>query len=1228
MRAIENKNISEWNKLISYNIKTNYKYENVRQDVITNGLKAEYTKEHLTQNVSISSTFNPLTHYDLSQYLTKLILICHEIDDQFHSDMEKIFDVNKETKENKKLGVVYMRGPVKHLSRCYAKCQSDYRDERFPTASHVLDIVRCSLIFEDVSSMLFGMDHLHQKIKEKTFCILEVVRVKNGFIEYSHDNASYCDIKFNVMIKGKKYNVIGEVQFLFRKMADYKKIAHSLYSIERKQLFVDDLSEVLPVKLDLEKQLFIHAARNNINGLTDLMVTHNYSENDLLQLNLSKQSILTTICSTNCEKVFNFLIKSIPKDAIKERLMRPEQSKSYPLNRAIENNHFNGVLRTIFENDKFDLINCKDHEQKTPLTRCFASNKGKCSLLILKNIKSTQQLMTVLEDTTTGITALQYGLQSGDLECVQFIFDQLEYNEKLKIKLMTFRDSTSKSNWHYAAKGGNIECIKLLLSKCENDKQRNELWEQDDNLESPLFDAVKNGKSECVEFLLGQINDTSRRKFFNTVSKTSRCDPIRFLAVKTQKNHVETLKIAISHMDKDDLRLYEVFLFAARNDFVEIARLLVNTKNSNEFMKMKMINYQSTQSECAMHICAQENNLQFLEWLLTECECENTQFTFRNRSGKNPLMIAAYKGHIKCCKMILNKLNRNAKIKSKVLTTRDNSDCDSVQLAVMNSGKNNKKCARVIMKYYDENDIESTFLPSVQLEDLKLATNIWNKTKDNPELQKKLLTTTDQNKNNCFFLVCKNGAYKSLQWLLTLNDESKEEAKEDEENLTQKHVSNGKSPLLMCVEQDDRRESKNKQKKSLTDDEKDNYFKCAKLIFEKVQNKHVLVFEADTTGKNALMYACLNANIQIATYILSKINDKNKKLLIDRKDTAHNNCFHHAINGGSFELVEMMYNLYFKYEKNKQITNDSRVLQLALQSGHVDITKYILFTLIKNSKTKLKFLNTMINSAKTTRKYTETLRIWITKILTKEIKHIDEAQNIADLFNWVLKNSPSNDLSIITLMLSKLSKDDYFKDLFIKKSSCISFCCKNNRIVVLHKLLKYLDHYTNPLIESNAFMESIDARNDKCIDIILKFIKKKDTKDQLIETRTTTNENALMKCIQNKSTKILQLLVSNHSNIEKLLGEAFLFCLKNSQADTAKYLLSKSHNRTSVLNYKSDINETALMYALVHVKADCLQFIVDELKQDVDNTSEQVSENTEEKKHDDNDEEKKRIRTR
>ena len=155
MRKIENKNISEWNKLINYDISTKYKFDNVRQDVIQRGLRSEYTAEHLTQNVSVSADFNPLTHYDLSQYLTKLVLICHEIDDQFQFDIQRIFDINKETKENKKLKLLYMRGPVKKLDRCYAKCMSDYREQKFPTSAHVLDIVRCSLIFEDVSCMVF-----------------------------------------------------------------------------------------------------------------------------------------------------------------------------------------------------------------------------------------------------------------------------------------------------------------------------------------------------------------------------------------------------------------------------------------------------------------------------------------------------------------------------------------------------------------------------------------------------------------------------------------------------------------------------------------------------------------------------------------------------------------------------------------------------------------------------------------------------------------------------------------------------------------------------------------------------------------------------------------------------------------------------------------------------------------------------------------------------------------
>ena len=105
-------------------------------------------------------------------------------------------------------------------------------------------------------------------------------------------------------------------------MFDYKKIAHSLYSIERTSEFVDNLSVILPIKLDMAKQLYIHSGRNNVDGITNLMVTHSFNEQLLLQLNQRNQSILTPVCNVNCEKVFNYLTKVIPKDLLRERLIK------------------------------------------------------------------------------------------------------------------------------------------------------------------------------------------------------------------------------------------------------------------------------------------------------------------------------------------------------------------------------------------------------------------------------------------------------------------------------------------------------------------------------------------------------------------------------------------------------------------------------------------------------------------------------------------------------------------------------------------------------------------------------------------------------------------------------------------------------------------------------------------------------------------------------------------
>eukprot|EP01084_Bolivina_argentea_P081730 147969_1 len=408
-------------------------------------------------------------------------------------------------------------------------------------------------------------------------------------------------------------------------------------------------------------------------------------------------------------------------------------------------------------------------------------------------------------------------------------------------------------------------------------------------------------------------------------------------------------------------------------------------------------------------------------------------------------------------------------------------------------------CAKMIMTFYDENDSESIFLPCLQLGDVKLAQIIWNKIGNDKEMQNKLLNITDKDKYNCFLLVCKNGKFDSLKWLLSLNDDEKDEAKEDAQRLTQKHTNTGKTCLLLSVANDDRKKSTDKKQKLIDENDKAStaigYFKCVELIFKKVQNKESLVFETDNDNCDCLQYACKNGNMETATYILSQINEKSKKILIDRKDSSNFNCFHYAIQGGNMALVDKIWKLYKKFQKHKQLINDSKPLGIALKNGYTEITEWLLFSVLTDSKKKVKFLNDHVNSAKTSRTFTETIRGWITQILMKEITVVDDVQEITSLFKWFLTNS--SELSGITLILSKIPSDEYTKSMLMKQSSAISYSCENNRTGILRQLLKYLNNFVSPLFESNALIKAIDKGNDRCVDILLRSIKNKEIKDKL-----------------------------------------------------------------------------------------------------------------------------------
>ena len=440
MRKIEETDEKEWQKLISYDIPS--KYAVVRQDAMKRGLRAEHSIEELIQTVSLSASFNPIAHHNLQQYLTKLVMVAHECDDGFQREIQRMFNIDTGTMENKEMKVLYQRGPVKRLERCYAKCQSDYRDEQFPTAAHLLDIIRCSLTFDDVSSMLKGMEYFQQLIQSGKFCVREVVRVKNGFkLEYTHEKATYTDIKFNVLVSidGKAHDIIAEVQFLFKRMLEYKKIAHSLYSIERTSEFVDNMTKVLPIKTDQLKQLFIQSAKNNLQGFTDLMVTYGLDSEQLLKLNQRRQSILTPICAKNSAKLLHYLMRVVSKDSIRKRLVHQDADGSYPLRQAVEKNHFNGVLKYIMDRDQLHLANYQDAYKKHITHWCWDSRSGKSALLILKTMKSDEDRIKLIDRTISVADVLK----TGYARLLEYILETMQSERR---RLQIILDDVAEEN--------------------------------------------------------------------------------------------------------------------------------------------------------------------------------------------------------------------------------------------------------------------------------------------------------------------------------------------------------------------------------------------------------------------------------------------------------------------------------------------------------------------------------------------------------------------------------------------------------------------------------------------------------------------------------------------------------------------------------------------------------------------------------------------------------------
>ena len=359
-----------WNDLVKWDLKNNGDNKVVvRQDNIVNGIISRYKESDLIHHTSAS--FNSHKFCDFNDYLPKLVLLAHMVDDEFQESVRNIFDINvtngvgnstfnekdtlatmtakstttfsietlndimNEIENESKINqndsnnninassirrinaIEYTRGPVKLYSRALSKSEIEYQNELYPTSACVLDFNRCTLTFNSIETLLTALNLFVNKVKYyQSGNIIKIVRCKNTFKNYVNEGPGYADMKLNVIIKGNTNNIIGEVQFLLSPMLNFKKKEHNLYSVQRQETFIkSSLSLILPRLLDTDKQLFVAANMGNVIKLCEIMVLNNLNEKSVLKIDqTNNQTILHSISALGHMKALYFIKSIVPND--------------------------------------------------------------------------------------------------------------------------------------------------------------------------------------------------------------------------------------------------------------------------------------------------------------------------------------------------------------------------------------------------------------------------------------------------------------------------------------------------------------------------------------------------------------------------------------------------------------------------------------------------------------------------------------------------------------------------------------------------------------------------------------------------------------------------------------------------------------------------------------------------------------------------------------------------
>ena len=119
---------------------------------------------------SVSSSFDLKTFDDMNIKLNELLFIAHLIDPFFQTCVEQNIledEIKSKMKPKVNSKIEYKLGPVKKLTRCYEKVETDYHDRSYPKCLSLLDLNRCSLTFDDYHDLINTIDFLYNLINKK-----------------------------------------------------------------------------------------------------------------------------------------------------------------------------------------------------------------------------------------------------------------------------------------------------------------------------------------------------------------------------------------------------------------------------------------------------------------------------------------------------------------------------------------------------------------------------------------------------------------------------------------------------------------------------------------------------------------------------------------------------------------------------------------------------------------------------------------------------------------------------------------------------------------------------------------------------------------------------------------------------------------------------------------------------------------------------------------------------